>query len=153
MDLTFRSSYPSLTRSVWSARFDKLPSPRLVFLPWYRNSWGVTSKTRLNPGHVCYLRRAIRDTSYIQLQFIFLKSFHHRIYIPECYINSYILKSYFKYDHVDILFIIFTEESTTENFQHFECDNNLGEDNGGKGLLGVSGNHTHRCSLALSVFI
>lgn len=57
----FLSSYPSLTQS---DRFDKHPSPRLVFLSWYRNSRGVSSKTRLNGGHISYLRRAIRHRSY-----------------------------------------------------------------------------------------
>lgn len=49
----------SLTRSVWSVAH---PSPKLVFLSWYRNSWGVSSKTRLNTGHISYPRRAIRGS-------------------------------------------------------------------------------------------
>lgn len=62
---SFLSSCPSLTHSLtqwlWSFRFDKHPSPRLVFLSWYRNSRGVSSKTRLNVGHIIYLRRASGD--------------------------------------------------------------------------------------------
>lgn len=36
-------------------------TPRLVFLCWCRNLWGVSSKTRLNCRHISHLWRAVSD--------------------------------------------------------------------------------------------
>lgn len=57
----FVSSWPSsLPRSVWSVPFELRPSPSPVFLSWYRNLWGVSSKTRLNS----YLQTVIRSRTW-----------------------------------------------------------------------------------------
>lgn len=84
------------------------PSPRLVFLSLCRNSRGVSSKTRLNGGHIIYLRRDTMDGSRDAAQFTWFKRFLCCRNIIFYKLSCHILSDMFKYVTCAYIKIIFT---------------------------------------------